>query len=100
MSPQPPASLQAALPHVLNVDNDPTVRSLLVDYLGQNELRVTAVADSRSMEAVLAQQVVDLVVLEPKLKHEDGMVLARNLRIGVPLDKSKLKRMHAGASQT
>jgi hypothetical protein len=48
------------------------VRSLLVDYLGQNELRVTAVADGRSMEAVLAQQVVDLIVLEPKLRREDG----------------------------
>jgi DNA-binding response OmpR family regulator len=80
MSPQSQASPQAALPHVLNVDNDPTVRSLLVDYLGQNELRVTAVADGRSMEAVLAQQVVDLIVLEPKLRREDGMVLARNLR--------------------
>ena len=57
MNPQPQASPKAALPHVLHVDNDPTVRSLLVDYLGQNELRVTAVADGRSMEAVLAQQV-------------------------------------------
>ena len=80
MSPQSQASPQAALPHVLHVDNDPTVRSLLVDYLGQNELRVTAVADGRSMEAVLAEQVVDLIVLEPKLKREDGMALARNLR--------------------
>ena len=56
------------------------MRSLLVGYLGQNELRVTAVADGRSMEAVLAQQMVDLIVLEPKLKSEDGMALARNLR--------------------
>ena len=29
---------------------------------------------------MLAEQVVDLIVLEPKLKREDGMVLARNLR--------------------
>jgi len=71
---------QATLPHVLSVDNDPTVRNLLVDYLGQNGLRVTAVSDGSSMEAVLADQVVDLIVLEPRLKSEDGMVLAFNLR--------------------
>jgi two-component system, OmpR family, response regulator len=79
LSPQPQAFPQAALPHVVNVDNDPTVRSLLVGYLGQNEPRVTAVADGRSMEAVLAQQVVDLIVPEPKLKSVNLMALARNL---------------------
>ena len=40
---------QAALPHVLAVDDDPTIRQLIVDYLGQNELRVTAVPDGQSM---------------------------------------------------
>jgi len=77
---QPQPSPEATLPHVLSVDNDPTVRSLLVDYLGQNGLRVTAVSDGSSMKAVLAEQVVDLIVLDPRLKSEDGMVLACNLR--------------------
>src|SRR5688572_4797134 len=80
MNSQPQASPQAALPHVLAVDDDPTIRSLIVDYLGQNELRVTAVADGRAMEATLAEQVVDLIVLDLKLKSEDGMALARKLR--------------------
>jgi DNA-binding response OmpR family regulator len=80
MNSQPQASPQAALPHILAVDDDPTIRSLIVDYLGQNELRITAVADGRAMEAVLAEQVVDLIVLDLKLKSEDGMVLARKLR--------------------
>jgi DNA-binding response OmpR family regulator len=70
----------AALPHVLVVDDDPTIRELISDYLGKNELRVTAVADGRSMQAVLADQVVDLVVLDLKLRGEDGMALARRLR--------------------
>src|SRR5918996_1583553 len=71
---------QAAVPHVLAVDDDPVIRQLIVDYLGQNELRVTAVADGRAMEAVLAEQIVDLIVLDLKLKSEDGMALARKLR--------------------
>jgi len=70
----------AAVPHVLVVDDDPMIRELVCDYLGKNELRVTAVADGRSMQEVLADQVVDLVVLDLKLRGEDGMALARRLR--------------------
>ena len=77
-APQPP--LQAALPHVLAVDDDPIIRGVISDYLKQNELRVTAVADGRSMQAVLADEVVDLIVLDLKLRGEDGMTLARRLR--------------------
>src|SRR5215831_13928927 len=67
-------------PHVLVVDDDPTVRSLIVDYLGRNDVRVTAVADGRAMSQVLEQQVVDLVLLDLGLQSEDGMNLARRLR--------------------
>src|SRR3989454_12339805 len=74
------ASPLAALPHVLVVDDDPTIRELIFDYLGKNELRVTAVADGGGMQAVLAEQVVDLIVLDLKLRGEDGMALARRLR--------------------
>jgi len=80
MSPQPQTSVLAALPHVLAVDDDPTIRSLIADYLGQNDLRVTAVADGRSMSEVLEREVVDLVVLDLRLQAEDGMGLARRLR--------------------
>jgi DNA-binding response OmpR family regulator len=68
------------LAHVLAVDDDPTIREVMVDYLAQHDFRVTAVADGRAMQAVLAQDVVDLVVLDLKLQAEDGMALARRLR--------------------
>jgi two-component system OmpR family response regulator len=80
MSSQPRTATFAALPHVLAVDDDPTIRSLIVDYLGQNDLRVTAVADGHSMSEVLEREVVDLVVLDLRLQAEDGMGLARKLR--------------------
>jgi two-component system OmpR family response regulator len=71
---------QAALPHILVVDDDPTIRELISDYLGNNEMRVSAVADGRAMQALLAAEVVDLIVLDLKLKGEDGMLIARRLR--------------------
>jgi two-component system OmpR family response regulator len=80
MSPTPQAPVQAARPHVLVVDDDPAIRELMTDYLGENELRVSAVADGKGMQAVLAEQVVDLIVLDLKLRGEDGMALARKLR--------------------
>src|SRR3989440_6903262 len=80
MTKAPQSPLQAALPHVLAVDDDPIIRGVISDYLKQNELRVTPVADGRSMQAVLAEEVVDLIVLDLKLRSEDGMTLARRLR--------------------
>ena len=80
MTKAPQSPLQAALPHVLAVDDDPVIRDLIADYLKQNELRVTTVADGRRMQAVLAEEVVDLIVLDLKLRGEDGMALARRLR--------------------
>ena len=78
MSSQPAAG--ASLPHILAVDDDATMRELISDYLAQNDLRVTAVADGNAMRAVIERDVVDLVVLDLKLQSEDGMALARTLR--------------------
>jgi DNA-binding response OmpR family regulator len=67
-------------PHVLAVDDDPTVRALLGDYLGDNELRVTAVATGAECMAIVGRDVVDLVVLDVRLPGEDGLQIARRLR--------------------
>jgi DNA-binding response OmpR family regulator len=69
-----------AVAHVLAVDDDPTMREAIADYLRQHEFRVTAVGDGSAMRAVLAADVIDLLVLDLKLEHEDGMALARQLR--------------------
>jgi two-component system, OmpR family, response regulator len=73
-------SSHLASPHVLAVDDDPVIRDLISDYLTQNEMRVTAVPDGRAMRSVLAEHVVDLIVLDLRLQAEDGMALARRLR--------------------
>src|SRR5438445_3979842 len=66
--------------HILAIDDDPAMRKLLADYLGENELRVTAVATGAQMVQALAQHAIDLVVLDLRLAAEDGMELARKLR--------------------
>jgi len=66
--------------HILAIDDDPAMRKLVVDYLGGNDLRVTAVATGAEMAQVLVQQAIDLVVLDLRLAGEDGMELARKLR--------------------
>ena len=71
---------RAVEPHVLAVDDDPLIREMIADYLLKHDLRVTAVADGGAMNAVLAAEVVDLIVLDLKLRTEDGMNLARKLR--------------------
>ncbi|HEX4522473.1 MAG TPA: response regulator [Casimicrobiaceae bacterium] len=67
-------------PHVLVVDDDPTIRELVSDYLGQNELRVTAVATGEEMTRALSEHVIDVVLLDLRLAGEDGMDLAKKVR--------------------
>jgi DNA-binding response OmpR family regulator len=69
-------------PHVLALDDDPSIRQLVRDYLGANELRVTAVATGQELDAVLAREAIDLVVLDLRLQGEDGLQIARRLREG------------------
>src|SRR3989442_210891 len=82
-----PVSVQAAAAHVLAVDDDPSVRQMIVDYLGDNEMRVTAVASGREIADVMSRETIDLLVLDLRLPGEDGMQIARRLReeSGLPI---------------
>ncbi len=67
--------------HILVVDDDSEIRSLLGEYLQKNGYRVTVVADGREMWAALDGGArVDIVVLDLMLPGEDGLTLCRNLR--------------------
>ena len=73
--------------HILVLDDDPAVRQLVTEYLGENELRVTAVESGKALAAAMAKETIDLVVLDLRLPGEDGMQIARRLRdeSGVPI---------------
>jgi two-component system OmpR family response regulator len=66
--------------HILIVDDDAEIRSLLCKYLVKNGLRATAVADGRGMWQALERARADLVVLDIMLPGDDGLTLCRNLR--------------------
>ena len=72
--------MPVALPHVLAVDDDPDLRRIVVQYLANNDLRITAVASGAEMDAVLQREVIDCIVLDLKLPDEDGLAIARRLR--------------------
>jgi len=74
------APIVPSQPHVLALDDDPSVRGLIAEYLGENELRTTTVANGKEFAAVLAREPVDLIVLDLRLPGEDGMQIARRLR--------------------
>ena len=66
--------------HVLVVDDDPSVRKMIVDYLGDNEVKVTALASGHEITDVMTRESVDLLVLDLRMPGEDGMQIARRLR--------------------
>jgi DNA-binding response OmpR family regulator len=67
-------------PHVLVVDDDETVRRLVDDYLVQNDFRVSGASGGTELMSALGAQVIDLVLLDLRLRGEDGMQLLRQLR--------------------
>lgn len=66
--------------HILAIDDDAMNRELIAEYLAQKELRITAVPNGPAIQSTLEEDVVDLVLLDLKLKTEDGMTLAKRLR--------------------
>ena len=68
-------------PHILVVDDDREIRTLLARFLGNHGYRVTVAADGREMAKAMDERGIDLVVLDLMLPGEDGLTLCRNLRV-------------------
>ena len=66
--------------HILIVDDDAEIRSLLTRYLEKNGLRATSVGDGKAMWLALERGSFDLVVLDIMLPGDDGLTLCRELR--------------------
>jgi two-component system OmpR family response regulator len=66
--------------HILVVDDDAEIRTLLGDYLRQHGFRATTVADGATMRKAMAREHVDLLVLDIMLRGEDGLALCRAVR--------------------
>jgi len=65
---------------VLIVDDDPSIREMLAEYLGAHGFVTAQAEDGTSMRAEIERAAPDVVLLDLRLPREDGLTLARYLR--------------------
>lgn len=66
--------------HLLVVDDEPELRTLLQEYFSGHGFRVLAAADARTARELLSQTPAQLAILDVNMPGEDGLSLARWLR--------------------
>lgn len=66
--------------HILVVDDDLDIRTLLGKYLNKNGYTVSLAHDGTEMEAALKKATIDLIILDVMLPGADGYSLCRNIR--------------------
>ena len=71
---------QEAPDHVLVVDDDAEIRTLLAEYLSQNGIRVTVARDATEMRQVFDEARPDIIILDLMMPGEDGLTVCRELR--------------------
>ena len=67
-------------PHILVVDDDREICSLVSQFLSRHQLRVSTARDGAEMMKTMEAARIDLVVLDVMLPGEDGLSLCRKLR--------------------
>jgi DNA-binding response OmpR family regulator len=72
------ANIQSA--RVFIIEDDPVMKSMVGDYLGQHNLRVVSASGRRGMVEHLAASEPDLVILDLRLGEEDGFDLLREIK--------------------
>jgi two-component system phosphate regulon response regulator OmpR len=74
-------------PHLLVVDDDSRIRTLLSRYLGEHGFRVTSAADAADARRRLGGLAFDLLIVDVMMPGENGMELTRSLRetMNVPI---------------
>lgn len=66
--------------HVLAIDDDPSIRQMIADYLSDNDIQVTTLESGKEIAEVMEREAIDLLILDLKLPGEDGMQIAQTLR--------------------
>jgi DNA-binding response OmpR family regulator len=70
----------ARTPRVVVVDDEPELRKILSDYLSRHGFQVRAVASGAELDASLAAEEADLLILDIAMPDEDGLSIARRMR--------------------
>jgi len=66
--------------HLLVVDDDDRIRTLLKQYLGKNGFRVSTAGDAAEARRLMESLAYDLIVLDIMMPGEDGIALTKALR--------------------
>src|SRR3977135_825468 len=82
-----------AMPHLLLVDDDEDILSLLTNFFRNHSHIVSVAANGAEMFAALDTQPLDLVILAVMLREEDGFSLCRRLRAQSPVPVIMLTAM-------
>lgn len=76
----PDTSVDDDAPHLLVVDDDQRIRTLLVRYLGDHGFRVTSASDAADARQRLDGLAFDLLIVDVMMPGENGMELTASLR--------------------
>jgi two-component system OmpR family response regulator len=68
------------MPHLLIVDDDEDIRTLLTAFFERHAYSVSVACDGVEMFASLERELTDLVILDLMLQGEDGIALCKRLR--------------------
>ncbi|MEX0853761.1 MAG: response regulator transcription factor [Bauldia sp.] len=106
-APAPQTPLSDEAPHLLVVDDDRRIRSLLSRYLGDRGFRVTIANGAAQARRYLAGLSFDLLIVDVMMPVENGMALVASLRrtMNVPIlmltarseTESRIAGLEAGA---
>src|SRR5215472_906884 len=84
---KPPPQSKASTPqrmdrplHVLVVDDEPRIRTMLRRYLTGEGFKVSDAEDGAAMRELLERETIDLVLLDLMMPGEDGLSLVRSVR--------------------
>ena len=67
-------------PHILIVDDDKEIRTLLSEILEKNELIIFQASQGSEMRNILKSKKIDLMILDINLPDEDGISLCKEVR--------------------
>jgi two-component system, OmpR family, response regulator len=69
-----------SMPHLLLVDDDEDILSLLTGFFRKHGFTVSVAANGNAMFAALQTRSIDLIILDVMLQYEDGFSLCQRLR--------------------
>ncbi len=66
--------------HIVVVDDDEGVRSMVAEYLVRNGFSVSEAEGGERLRAIMAERPIDLALLDISMPGDDGLTLAREIR--------------------